>query len=113
MQGIGARELRARLCAKEKLLLLDVRPAAHFAVTRLRGAVNWPLREITRQSPGGLREQLAQLAEREEELVVCVCRRGNDSLVATRLLRQVGIEAMNLRHGLQELLSWRDGHVLT
>ena len=46
-------------------------------------------------------------------LVVCVCRRGNDSLVATRLLRDAGIPALNLQHGLQRLLTWRDGHALT
>ena len=59
------------------------------------------------------RKKVKLLQKQPGALVVCVCRRGNDSLVATRLLRDAGIPALNLQHGLQRLLTWRDGHALT
>ena len=103
--SISPQELHARLVAhEEKTLLLDVRPRAHYAVTRLHDAVNWPLTEMIRSSEDK-DEKLKELGVGPNSMVVCVCRRGNDSLSATLLLREAGITAWNLQGGLQQLMA--------
>eukprot|EP00435_Cladocopium_sp_Y103_P037803 s989_g10.t1 len=53
----------------------------------------------------GPEEKLKKLSAAGDSLVVCVCRRGNDSLTATLLLREAGIIALNLQGGLQQLMA--------
>ncbi|CAK9064728.1 Adenylyltransferase and sulfurtransferase MOCS3 (Molybdenum cofactor synthesis protein 3) (Ubiquitin activating enzyme 4) [Includes: Molybdopterin-synthase adenylyltransferase (Adenylyltransferase MOCS3) (Sulfur carrier protein MOCS2A adenylyltransferase) [Durusdinium trenchii] len=48
--SISPKALHERLSTTDPIILLDVRQPAHFAVTRLKAAVNWPLTEMNRQS---------------------------------------------------------------
>ncbi|CAL1137764.1 unnamed protein product [Cladocopium goreaui] len=100
--SISPIELHSRLLAHRPTFLLDVRQRSHFAVTRLASAVNWPLTEMSRATE---EEKLKKLSAAGDSLVVCVCRRGNDSLTATLLLREAGIVALNLQGGLQQLMA--------
>ncbi|CAK9020081.1 unnamed protein product [Durusdinium trenchii] len=104
--SISPKALHERLSTTDPIILLDVRQPAHFAVTRLKAAVNWPLTEMNRQS---LEERQEKFRSLEKDLmkpvVVCVCRRGNDSSVATLLMRDAGIPALNLQGGLQQLMA--------
>ncbi|CAE7801382.1 mocs3 [Symbiodinium necroappetens] len=104
--SMSASELRARLLAKIPTLLLDVRQPSHFAVCRLQGAHNWPLRKIKFSDDKECLEKISELLPKPSAdcEVVCVCRRGNDSLKAVHLLRALGVQAWNLQGGLQKLM---------
>eukprot|EP00929_Paragymnodinium_shiwhaense_P084918 TRINITY_DN45438_c0_g1_i1.p1 TRINITY_DN45438_c0_g1~~TRINITY_DN45438_c0_g1_i1.p1 ORF type:complete len:456 (-),score=83.85 TRINITY_DN45438_c0_g1_i1:40-1407(-) len=94
-------------------LLIDVRAPPHFAVTSLRGSENWPLPELLRlASAEEVRQRLQQLAKASGKSqdyrklsVVCICRRGNDSSLATEKLLAANVDAKNLEGGLQALLA--------
>jgi len=95
--SITPKEFLARLRAGDPMVIIDVRQKNHFAVTRLAASENWPLAEIARASSEELR------ARAEASFVVCVCRRGIDSMKATLRMREVGVEAWNLENGLLAL----------
>ncbi|CAJ1343646.1 unnamed protein product [Effrenium voratum] len=103
--GISPDGLRERLAAGRPTLLLDVRQPAHFVVTSLRGAVNWPLTQMLQQSREERGARMNSTLEEHglPETIVCLCRRGVDSLTATMLLRDASIPALNLSGGLQAL----------
>eukprot|EP00746_Dinoflagellata_sp_MGD_P106835 gnl/MRDRNA2_/MRDRNA2_44775_c0_seq1.p1 gnl/MRDRNA2_/MRDRNA2_44775_c0~~gnl/MRDRNA2_/MRDRNA2_44775_c0_seq1.p1 ORF type:complete len:207 (-),score=35.67 gnl/MRDRNA2_/MRDRNA2_44775_c0_seq1:6-578(-) len=87
-------------------VILDVRPRGHFAVSHLLDAQNWPIAELARSSAQRLQSKMEEIMRdgKDAGLLLCVCRRGIDSIVATNKLRAAGIEAWNLRGGLQDLL---------
>ncbi|CAE7218875.1 unnamed protein product, partial [Symbiodinium pilosum] len=105
--SISASELRARLLAKVPILLLDVRHPSHFAVCRLKGAHNWPLSQISFTEPKECSQKISDLLGSHTDgcEIVCVCRRGNDSLKAVHSLRNAGVQAWNLQGGLQKLMA--------
>ena len=82
----GARELVA-----QGALLVDVREAWEWAAGRAPGARHMPLDQL----PGRLGE-----LPRDCKVVV-VCRSGNRSARATRMLRVAGVDAVNLDGGLR------------
>ncbi|CAE7249180.1 mocs3 [Symbiodinium natans] len=104
--SISASELRSRLLANQPTLLLDVRQPTHFSVCRLEGAHNWPLRKISFSDNKECLEKISELLPDPSDgcEIVCVCRRGNDSLKAVHLLRAAGVPAWNLQGGLQKLM---------
>lgn len=76
-------------------ILLDVREVSEWVHGHVVGSLNIPLGE---------------LAERIEEIdrtrtVIVICRSGNRSALATRLLRSIGVEAYNMRGGV---IAWAD-----
>lgn len=94
---VTAEELRQRLAAGEGLTILDVREPHEFARGHIPGALLVPL--------GRLEGSLGELRRRVREGdVVVVCRSGNRSAAACRVLREAGIAAWNLRGGM---LAWR------
>ncbi|KAJ1567541.1 Molybdenum cofactor synthesis protein 3, partial [Cladochytrium tenue] len=86
-------------------VLLDVRDTNQFAVAALGGAVNVPWRELPRRLGEVL--DLASAGEEDDPLpVYVVCRQGNDSQLAVRLLRAGGLAtARDVRGGLR---AWSD-----
>ncbi len=78
-------------------VLLDVRTAAEFAVSHLRGAVRIDPR----------RDLVGQLGERPRGPVVVYCAVGYRSAVATRLLQAQGVrDVRNLQGGI---FAWANG----
>ena len=109
-------------------MLLDVREPVQFDIVRLKTAISWPLGKIKseRAAAGaqrGLRldsaqsvvalieERAASLPCREDPfLVVCLCRRGVDSVEAATLLNHMlnkdgkrGYDVCDVKGGL---LAW-------
>ncbi|KAJ1550694.1 hypothetical protein HK405_016097 [Cladochytrium tenue] len=86
-------------------VLLDVRDTNQFAVAALGGAVNVPWRELPRRLGEVL--DLTSAGEEDDPLpVYVVCRQGNDSQLAVRLLRAGGLAtARDVRGGLR---AWSD-----
>jgi len=106
---ISPTTLRGRLTSNAPNVIIDVRQCPHFMVAHLAGAINWPLTELLRLGAQELQQRAQDLVTQSPPdkdttvLVVCVCRRGNDSLVATKRLRDIGVQAWNLHGGLQAL----------
>jgi len=80
-----------RLVTAGEAWLLDVREPGEWAVGRAPGAVHVPLGELPARSGEVPRDRV----------VVAVCRSGNRSQAATRLLGSLGVDARNLRGGMQ------------
>ncbi|MFI5315858.1 MAG: molybdopterin-synthase adenylyltransferase MoeB [Myxococcota bacterium] len=91
---IGPRVLRARLDAKEDLLLLDVREPFEAEIARIPGAHLVPL--------GELEARLGELERWRRREIVVHCRTGGRSRRACELLRSKGFERVsNLAGGIE------------
>lgn len=87
---IDARELQARLAQAEKPFLLDVRETHEYADAHIAGSVLIPL--------GMLQARMHELPRNRG--IVCVCRSGNRSGTAARMLAASGFSAVNLSGGM-------------
>ena len=87
----GAQELKERLDAGERIIVVDVRSDEEVAVGVIPGALHIPLQELA--------DRWGELSDADE--VVCYCAAGMRSLRAARLLRDNGlINATSLEGGL-------------
>jgi rhodanese-related sulfurtransferase len=90
---ISAAELKKRLDASEKILLIDVREPWEYEVCRINGAKLIPMRAI----PANLQ------ALDVEEPVICYCHHGMRSLDVAVWLRKQGVEsARSLAGGIDK-----------
>jgi len=79
------------------LILIDVREASEFRVSRAPGARHIPLGELS-----GRLDELAAAGRP----VAFVCRSGRRSALAARQARRAGIETRNVKGGM---LAWESG----
>jgi adenylyltransferase/sulfurtransferase len=91
--------------SREGLVLLDVRSTAQFAIESLPGAINIPL-AVLRSNFSEVNEALKSvLALHPQKLpILCLCRRGNDSKHAARMLTAEGIQAVSVEGGMEAYL---------
>jgi len=89
---ITAAELAGRLqqlrADGSPFVLLDVRPAVHFAASRLQGAQSFPI-EGLKWREGELLSAANAAGTAAAKFVLC--RRGNDSQLAVQALLQLGV----------------------
>ncbi|NWF71286.1 MAG: rhodanese-like domain-containing protein [Chloroflexi bacterium] len=88
--SLSAMEAQARLKQAQPPFLLDVRTAAEFRDAHIQGAVLIPLDE--------LEDRLAEVPR--ERAIICVCRSGSRSGMATSQLVRAGYDASNLQGGM-------------
>ena len=81
-------ELRQRLSRKEKMLLLDVRTAEHYASGHIDGAENIPLEE--------LEKRIDELAAWQESPVAIICTTDRRSRKAAQLLGKAGFADLHV-----------------
>ena len=94
LEPVTREELARRLQDSDRLMVLDVRPAAEYAAGHLPGAVSIPV--------GELRRRLAELPRDREVVAYCrgpYCAFAHD---AVALLREEGFQARRLEDGLPE-----------
>lgn len=91
--GVSAQEAHTQLSAPKPPLVLDVRQPEEFREVRLPQAKLIPL--------GELNARLNELPK--DRAILCVCRSGNRSGSAARMLMHAGYNVINLRGGL---LAW-------
>jgi len=87
---VDARELQARLAQADKPFVLDVRETHEYADAHIAGSVLIPL--------GALQARVSELPR--NRAIVCVCRSGNRSGVAARMLATDGFTVANLSGGM-------------
>lgn len=89
------------LSALDSYTILDVRPTEQFEIANFKDYVNLPLINIPYTSL--IRKDLDTLkAELPNHKIICVCKRGNDSRLSAKYLRDIGIDAFDLVGGLDE-----------
>ena len=91
---VDAAGLQGMLGKPDAPLVLDVRQPDEYAAGHIPGAVLLPLPQLN--------QRLAEVPD--QRLVVCVCRSGSRSGVATHLLRAKQRNVLNLSGGM---LGWR------
>lgn len=74
----------------EQLVILDVREDDEWQAGHIEGTVHIPLSELPARA--------AEVGDAAQ--VLCVCKAGTRSARATMLLRQSGVEAVNLGDGM-------------
>ena len=87
---ISMQELETLLSDGFRFTLLDVRDADEFFQGHLSGAINIPLEEL-----GSRTRDL-----RRNSLIIVYCTHGSRSLMAARMLSNLGFEAMAAAGGL-------------
>lgn len=91
---ISPDEVQACRARGEAVFLLDVREPAEFRERHIAGSRLLPLDQLALR--------LGELPR--DRPIIAICRSGNRSGVATRLLRRAGFDARNLRGGL---IAWQ------
>lgn len=96
IQEITTADLRTRVDAGEKIVLLDVRQPEEFAEQHIPNSILIPL--------GELPERLDEIEEYRDKEIVVICRSGNRSGQACMFLTMSGFEnVLNMRGGM---LQW-------
>ncbi|CAL5046282.1 unnamed protein product [Urochloa decumbens] len=102
---ITSRDYKRLVDSGEPHLLLDVRPTHHFQITSISPSLNIPLSMLEEKLPtleNSLKETEAASASGKEPSLVVLCRRGNDSQIAVKLLHEKGFaSAKDIIGGLQ------------
>ncbi len=91
--SLNAVDAKARLDTDRTLFVLDVRQPEEFRAGHIPGATLIPLNKLG--------ESLKKLPQDRD--ILCVCRSGSRSSVATRQLNGAGYNAINLSGGMS---SW-------
>lgn len=79
---------------KSDHVLLDVRPKEQFDISSLPGSLNIPWESFSKKNG----EELLHMFSHKDVFVVC--RHGNDSQLATKMLVEQGVNAKDVRGGL-------------
>jgi len=96
---ITCRDYKKLVDNSEPHLLLDVRPAHHFQIASISPSLNIPLSMLEEKLPT-LETSLKETGE--ASTLVVLCRRGNDSQRAVKLLHEKGFaSAKDIIGGLQ------------
>lgn len=95
---ISSAELSEKLQNGKKPFVLDVRQPHEYNQAHINGAKLIPLGELS--------SRLNELPKDKE--IVCVCQSGNRSGSATKILRNAGYNAINLKGGM---FSWRSARL--
>ncbi len=79
-------------------VLLDVRPSHHFSICSIPNSVNVPIQQIRRSSVKDLNKILDTSMS-----IYTICRRGNDSQLAARILLDQGYKKVcHIEGGLEQ-----------
>jgi adenylyltransferase/sulfurtransferase len=90
-------ELKNRLDAGEKIVLLDIREPHELAICTLVNTAHIPM--------GDLMERLSELEKYRSQDIVVYCRSGRRSDSCAEFLRDQGYAGLNLTGGI---LAWSD-----
>jgi len=88
--NMTAADAKTRIDSSQPLLILDVRQPDEFRAGHIAGAKLIPLNELQRRM-----DDLPKDTE-----ILCVCRSGSRSSIATNQLNNGGFKAINLRGGM-------------
>ncbi len=96
-KAIAAREAFEKIQKDTSVIVLDVRTPVEFKseTGHVKGAILIPVQELERR--------LKELEPNKDKTIIAICRSGNRSARATKLLNENGYKAFNLEGGM---LKW-------
>jgi rhodanese-related sulfurtransferase len=94
---ISCTELKRRLDAGDKLLVLDVRENDELTICKLPNIEHIPM--------GQLQARLSELEPHKDKEIIVYCRSGGRSGQSVQFMRKQGYNALNLVGGI---LAWSD-----
>lgn len=97
--NMSVQQLKEEMKANENLIILDVRTPAELKgpLGQIDGVINIPVQE--------LESRLGELKEYKSNEIAVICRTGNRSGVATKILLQNGFKAKNVLGGMTEYIN--------
>ena len=98
MTNITPEELKKRIDAGEEIHLIDVREPAETAEFNI-GGISFPLGKIQSMQT----EDIENLKEKE---IVCYCRSGQRSMMASMVLEQLGF--CNVKNLAGGMIAWKN-----
>jgi len=99
-------DLEQRLTSGEDPLLVDIREPYEFDAAHISGAINVPRGILESACDWGYQETVPELAAARERPVVLMCRSGNRSALAAKVLQEMGYRnVVSLKTGLR---GWND-----
>lgn len=99
-------DLSKQLAAGKRLVLLDVREPAEFAMLCIHGAINVPRGVLEQSCEWDYDETLPLLAAGRELDIVVICRSGYRSALVADVMQQMGYTSVvSLRAGVR---GWND-----
>ncbi len=98
-QAISVAELKAKLAGKEAPIVVDVRTPEELKgpLGALSGVINIPVQELDRR--------MEELSKHKDKDIYIICRTGNRSGMATKMMREKGYKAHNVTGGM---VAWRN-----
>ncbi len=100
MKEITASELKNKLESGEAVAVVDIRENDEYTDWHIHGSSNIPVYDaLTQGRADALIEQITALPHNRP--IVAVCRVGNTSKMAARILESFGYEALSLRDGIR------------
>lgn len=96
--SMSVQQLKDEIKSNENLIILDVRTPAELIgpLGKIDGVINIPVQE--------LENRLGELEEYKSNEIAVICRTGNRSGVATKILLQNGFKAINVLGGMTEYI---------
>lgn len=98
MTQITPEEVKQRIDAGEKLHLIDVREPDEIAEFNI-GGIPFPLGKIQSM-------QTEDIEDLKDEEVICYCRSGNRSMMASMVLEQLGFN--NVKNLAGGIVAWKE-----
>lgn len=97
--NMSVQQLREEMKSNDNLIILDVRTPAELdgPLGHIDGVINIPVQE--------LEDRLGELEEYKSNDIAVICRTGNRSGIATKILRQNGFKAKNVLGGMTEYIN--------
>jgi rhodanese-related sulfurtransferase len=92
---VTVEQVNSKITEKDSIVLVDVRTVPEFdgSLGHIDGAILLPLAE--------LEIRMTELEDLKDTEVIVICRSGNRSGQATRLLRENGFQAFNMQGGMR------------
>ncbi len=99
-------DLEEKLSGPHKPVMVDIREPYEFDAMRLEGAINVPRGILETACDWGYQETIPELVTARDQEVVLMCKSGNRSALAAKVLQDMGYNAvMSLKTGLR---GWND-----
>lgn len=99
-------DLSRMLAAGSRLILLDVREPAEFALLHIPGSINVPRGVLEQSCEWDYDETVPDLAAGRAQEIVVICRSGKRSVLAADTLQRMGyVNVVSLKTGVR---GWND-----
>ncbi len=99
-------DLADALASSEALLLVDIREPYEYAALHIAGSINVPRGVLEPSCDYGYEETIPELVAARQAPIIVICRSGNRSLLAGKVMQQMGYR--NVRSLATGLKGWND-----